>query len=92
MKAATSCSMNIDIITIQPELLKVLFEHSIMKRAQEKNLLSVAVHHLRKWAVNEYGQVDDYQYGGAPEWWCANRFPKPSKNSLHWENMMKSFI
>ncbi|HEY8399567.1 MAG TPA: tRNA (guanosine(37)-N1)-methyltransferase TrmD, partial [Flavihumibacter sp.] len=22
------------------------------------------VHHLRKWAVNEYGQVDDYQYGG----------------------------
>ncbi len=56
--------MNIDIITIQPELLKSPFEHSIMKRAQEKNLLSVAVHHLRKWAVNEYGQVDDYQYGG----------------------------
>lgn len=24
----------------------------------------VQVHHLRKWAVNEYGQVDDYQYGG----------------------------
>ncbi len=56
--------MNIDIITIQPELLKSPFEHSIMKRAQEKNLLSVEVHHLRKWAVNEYGQVDDYQYGG----------------------------
>ncbi|HUN03863.1 MAG TPA: tRNA (guanosine(37)-N1)-methyltransferase TrmD [Niabella sp.] len=56
--------MNIDIITIQPELLKSPFEHSIMKRAQEKNLLSVAVHHLRKWAVNEYGQVHDYQYGG----------------------------
>ncbi len=56
--------MNIDIITIQPELLKSPFEHSIMKRAQEKNLLSVAVHHLRKWAINEYGQVDDYQYGG----------------------------
>jgi tRNA (guanine37-N1)-methyltransferase len=24
----------------------------------------VRVHPLRKWAVNEYGQVDDYQYGG----------------------------
>jgi tRNA (guanine37-N1)-methyltransferase len=24
----------------------------------------VRVHHLRKWAVNEYGQIDDYQYGG----------------------------
>jgi len=35
-----------------------------MKRAQEKGLLEVHVHHLRKWAVNEYGQVDDYQYGG----------------------------
>jgi tRNA (guanine37-N1)-methyltransferase len=39
-------------------------QHSIMKRAQEKGLLTVNVHHLRKWAVNEYGQVDDYQYGG----------------------------
>ena len=35
-----------------------------MKRAQEKGLLQVQVHHLRQWAVNEYGQVDDYQYGG----------------------------
>lgn len=35
-----------------------------MKRAQEKGLLTVQVHQLRKWAVNEYGQVDDYQYGG----------------------------
>ena len=35
-----------------------------MKRAQEKGLLEVQVYHLRQWAVNEYGQVDDYQYGG----------------------------
>lgn len=35
-----------------------------MKRAQDKGLLTVRVHHLRKWAVNEYGQIDDYQYGG----------------------------
>ena len=56
--------MRIDIITVLPELLKSPFEHSIMKRAQEKGLLEVRLHHLRKWAVNEYGQVDDYQYGG----------------------------
>lgn len=56
--------MRIDIITVLPELLKSPFEHSIMKRAQEKGLLEVQVHHLRQWAVNEYGQVDDYQYGG----------------------------
>lgn len=35
-----------------------------MKRAQEKGLLTVRTHHLRQWAVNEYGQIDDYQYGG----------------------------
>jgi tRNA (guanine37-N1)-methyltransferase len=35
-----------------------------MKRAQDKGLLTVRTHHLRQWAVNEYGQVDDYQYGG----------------------------
>ncbi len=56
--------MRIDIITVLPELLKSPFEHSIMKRAQEKQLLEVQVHNLRQWAVNEYGQVDDYQYGG----------------------------
>ncbi|GAB3426394.1 tRNA (guanosine(37)-N1)-methyltransferase TrmD [Niabella aquatica] len=56
--------MHIDILTVLPELLASPFEHSIMKRAQEKGLLTVQLHHLRKWAVNEYGQVDDYQYGG----------------------------
>lgn len=56
--------MQIDIITVLPELLESPFEHSIMKRAQEKNLLQVRTHNLRQWAVNKYGQVDDYQYGG----------------------------
>ncbi|MGH2552712.1 MAG: tRNA (guanosine(37)-N1)-methyltransferase TrmD [Chitinophagaceae bacterium] len=56
--------MHIDILSVLPELLESPFQHSIMKRAQEKGLLTVQVHHLRKWAVNEYGQVDDYQYGG----------------------------
>jgi tRNA (guanine37-N1)-methyltransferase len=56
--------MHIDILTVLPELLESPLSHSIMKRAQQKGLLSVEVHNLRKWAVNEYGQVDDYQYGG----------------------------
>lgn len=56
--------MHIDIISVIPELLESPLQHSMMKRAQEKGLLTVTVHHLRKWAVNEYGQVDDYQYGG----------------------------
>jgi tRNA (guanine37-N1)-methyltransferase len=58
------CAMHIDILTVLPELLESPFQHSIMKRAQEKGLLTVQVHQLRKWAVNEYGMVDDYQFGG----------------------------
>ncbi len=56
--------MNIHILTVLPELLESPFNHSIIKRAQEKNLLHIQIFNLRKWAVNEYGQVDDYQYGG----------------------------
>ena len=56
--------MNIHILSIVPELLESPFGHSIMKRAASKGLLQVTVHHLRNWAVNEYGMVDDYQFGG----------------------------
>jgi len=56
--------MKIDILTVLPELLESPFAHSILKRAKEKKLLEVNLHNLRQWAVNEYGQVDDYQYGG----------------------------
>lgn len=56
--------MRIDILTVVPDLLKSPFEHSIMKRAQAKGLLEVHTHNLRKWAINNQGQVDDYQYGG----------------------------
>jgi tRNA (guanine37-N1)-methyltransferase len=56
--------MIIDIITVSPDLLVSPFSHSIMKRAQEKGLLTVRTHNLREWALNKYGQIDDYQYGG----------------------------
>jgi len=56
--------MHIDILSVLPELLESPLSHSIMKRAQDKGLLSVTVHPLRKWAINEYGTIDDYQYGG----------------------------
>ena len=56
--------MTIEILTVLPELLTSPFEHSMMKRAQEKGLLTIKLHTLRKWAINKPGQVDDYQYGG----------------------------
>jgi tRNA (guanine37-N1)-methyltransferase len=56
--------MRIDIITVLPELLESPFAHSIMKRAKDKGLLEVNVHHLRKYSNFRQNQVDDYQFGG----------------------------
>ncbi len=56
--------MHIDIISVQPDLLRSPFEHSIMKRAQDKGLLTVQVHDLRAFGLGRHQQIDDYQFGG----------------------------
>ena len=56
--------MRIDIITVLPELLKSPFDASILKRAQDKGLVSVHLHNLRDYTDSSYKQVDDYQFGG----------------------------
>jgi tRNA (guanine37-N1)-methyltransferase len=56
--------MRIDIISVLPELLESPFEHSIMKRAQQKGLLEVNVHNLREYGLGKHRQIDDYQFGG----------------------------
>src|ERR1700733_8985920 len=72
-------SLSIHILSVLPELLESPFGHSILKRAKEKGLLEIHVHHLRKWAVNEYGQVDDYQYGGGAG---MVMMPEPLANAI----------
>lgn len=56
--------MHIDILTVQPNLLESPFQHSIMKRAQDKGLLEVNVHDLRPYGLGKHQQLDDYQFGG----------------------------
>ena len=56
--------MRIDIITVSPELIKSPFEHSIIKRGIDKEIVEVHFHDLRSYAINKYGKIDDYQYGG----------------------------
>ena len=56
--------MQIDIITVVPDLLSGPFDHSIMKRAQTKGLLQVNVHNLREYTTYARAQVDDYPFGG----------------------------
>lgn len=56
--------MRIDIISVVPDLLVSPFNHSIMKRAKERELLEVHVHNLRDYTPYKQAQVDDYQFGG----------------------------
>lgn len=56
--------MRIDIVTVLPQLIESPFQASILQRAVDKGLVEVHMHNLREFAVNKYGSVDDYQYGG----------------------------
>ncbi len=56
--------MHIDIITVVPGLLEGPFSHSILKRAEDKGLATVRIHHLRDYATGKKKQVDDYAFGG----------------------------
>ena len=57
-------NMQIDIITLFPELLKSPFEASILKRAIEAKKVLVNFHMLRDYAENKQKQIDDYPFGG----------------------------
>lgn len=41
-----------------------LLDCSILKRAQDKNLVEFAVHNLRDYTTNKHRRVDDYPFGG----------------------------
>jgi len=58
--------MRFDIITIFPDILDSYTSKGMLRIAQEKKLIEIKAHDLRKFAVNDYGQVDDRPYGGGP--------------------------
>jgi tRNA (guanine37-N1)-methyltransferase len=41
-----------------------IFDHSILKRAQEKKLFSVSLHNIRDYSTDKHHKVDDYPYSG----------------------------
>ena len=56
--------MRIDIITVLPEILESPFNHSILKRAQDKGIVQMYVHNLRDYSFDKHKRVDDYAFGG----------------------------
>ena len=56
--------MHIDILTLFPSMFESVFTHSILKRAQEKQLFSVEMHDIRDYSTDKHHKVDDYPYSG----------------------------
>jgi tRNA (guanine37-N1)-methyltransferase len=56
--------MHFDIFTLFPGMFTGPFDESILKRAQERGLLSIALHNIRDATSDKHHIVDDYPYGG----------------------------
>jgi tRNA (guanine37-N1)-methyltransferase len=53
-----------DILTLFPEMFKSPFDSSLLKKAQEKGLIEIAVHDIRDYTEDRHRVTDDYPYGG----------------------------
>lgn len=58
--------MKIDIITIFPKIFGPILGESIIKRAQKKGLVKIAVHDLRDYSKDKHRKIDDRPFGGGP--------------------------
>jgi tRNA (guanine37-N1)-methyltransferase len=56
--------MRIDILTLFPGMFSGPLTESILKRAQEKGLLSVYLHNIRDYTSDKHHTTDDAPYGG----------------------------
>jgi tRNA (guanine37-N1)-methyltransferase len=57
--------MRIDIVSAVPDLLASPFNHSILKRAQDKGLVSINVFNIRDFSTDDpHKSIDDYAFGG----------------------------
>ena len=56
--------MKIDILTILPNMFDNFLSESIIKRAIEKNKVTINIHNIRDYSKDPHKKVDDYQFGG----------------------------
>ncbi len=56
--------MKIHVLSLFPGMFEGVFNTSILKKAQEKDAVTLAVSDIRDFSDNRHKQVDDYPYGG----------------------------
>ncbi len=58
--------MKIQILTIFPRICEGVLGESMLKRGQEKGLVTLEAVDLRAWAADKHRTTDDAPYGGGP--------------------------
>jgi tRNA (guanine37-N1)-methyltransferase len=56
--------MQIDILTLFPQIFDGPFSQSIIKRAIERELVQIELHNIRDYSLSKHKNVDDYPFGG----------------------------
>lgn len=56
--------MRFDILTIFPNIFDSYLNTSILKRAQQKKLIKIYIHDIRKFSKDRHHKVDDLPFGG----------------------------
>ena len=56
--------LEIDVLTLFPEIVSTPLSQSIMGRASEEGLVQVRAHQLRDWTHDKHHRTDDYLCGG----------------------------
>ena len=56
--------MRCDILTLFPELITAVVSQSIVKRAQDKGLVTIHTHNIRDYTHDPHRSADDAPYGG----------------------------
>ncbi|OXS75571.1 tRNA (guanosine(37)-N1)-methyltransferase TrmD [Lysinibacillus sp. KCTC 33748] len=56
--------MNINVLSLFPDMFTGVFGASMLKKAQEKGAVKLEVTDIRGFSGNKHNQVDDYPYGG----------------------------
>lgn len=57
--------MRIDILSVVPSLIESPLGHSIIKRAQDNNIVDIHIHDIRDYSEDKHRKVDDYPFGGS---------------------------
>ena len=58
--------MRIDVLTLFPEACEPFFASSVLGRACDAGLVTVACHNIRDYTEDPHGKVDDRPFGGGP--------------------------